>query len=231
MQRVKEVSFGEGQFDIYLFGELPIILAIGGTDSVSSHSYVPTTDKKQGVPVAPVVPVSHYASKVLREKGVSSLYRKFLGHKFDGKLRTKGSISLSHSIMSGSHHSWRHDLFLSDKSCREEFGSSGSSSRLDKQAGSSHFSSAFYDRLVKIIFEKHFESNMATADVRLRRLGRGFQYAYCQAVLFPELCIEAYADVLVSHYLAKVVFFKLTSVDQDKCLEANFRLVMESCKA
>ena len=195
--------------EFILFGDLLVILAIGGEDSVILHSYVPTMDKKRGVPVAPIVPVSHHAIKVLKEKGVHSLYRKFLGHKFDAKLRTKGSISLSRSIMSGSHNSWRHDLFLSDKSCREEFGSSCSSTRLDRQAGLSHFSSGFYDKLVKIIFEKHFESNMATSDGRLRRMGKGFQYVYCQAVLFPELCIEAYADVLVSHYLAKVVFFSL----------------------
>ena len=223
-------SFGEGQFDNCLFGILLIILAIGGTDSVGSRSYVLAMDKKEGVPIAPVEPVSRYASRVLKEKGVYNLYSKFLGHKFDAKLRTKGLISLSRSIMCGSHKSWRHDLFLLDKSCREEFGSSRSSTRLDREAGLSHFSSGFYDKLVKIIFEKHFESNMVTSDCRLRGLGKAFQHVYCEAVLFPELVIEAYTDVLVSQYLAKVVFFKLTSVDQDKCLEANFRSVMDSCK-
>ena len=214
-----------------MFGDLLVILAIGGEDSVILHSYVPTMDKKQGVPVAPIVPVSHHAIKVLKEKGVGNLYRKFLGHKFDAKLRAKGLLTVSRSIMSGTHKSWRHDLFVSDKSCREGFGSSCSDTKLDRMAGLSHFSSLFYGKLIKIIFEKHFESNVATSDGGLRRMGKGFQWAYCQAVLFPELCIEAYSDVLSSQYLAKLVFSKLTSVDQDKCLEANFRSVMESCKA
>ena len=222
------VSFGAGQFEIYVFGELSVIL--GGTDSISSHSYVPTMDKKQGVPVAPVVPVSYLANKVLSENGVSSLYRKFIGLKLEVRLRTKGSISFSRSIMNGSRQSWRHDKFLSDKSCREEFGSSDVSSRLSRQAGLGHLSSVFYDRVIKIIVEKHFEGNMATADVRLRRLGRGFVYVYCQAVLFPELCAETYAEVLGSYYLAEAVFTKLTRVDKDKGLEAKFRLAMETCK-
>ena len=186
-----------------------------------------SVDKKERVIVEPV---SHYASKVLKERGVNSLYSRFLSQKVDAKFRTKNLISLSCSIMRGSQKSWRHELFLSDKSCREEFGSSYSNTRLDREAGMSHFSSGFYDKLVKIIFEKHFESNMVASDPRLRRFGKAFQQAYCQAVLFPELVIEVYTDVLVSQCLAKVVFFKLTSVDQDKCLEANFRSVMDSCK-
>ena len=223
------MSFAAGWLKTFAHSFFSIICYIGGTDSVSSHSHVPTADKTRDIPVAPIVPVSQKAIEVLNENGASSLYRKFSGLKLEVRLRTKGSIAVSRLIMNGCRRSWRHKKFLTDKAWREEFGSSEAGSGSCK-AGLGHFSSVYYDRIIKIIVERHFEGNVAMADDGLRRLGRAFVYIYCQAVLFPELCQAAYADVLGSYYLAEVVFTRLTMVDKDKDLEAKFIVAMEACR-
>ena len=119
---------------------------------------------------------------------------------------------------------------MEDKASREEFGSTNSDSRLSKRGGLGHLSSSSFDRIMKILVERHYEGNLETADIRLKGFGRAFIYAYCQAVLFPELCIDAYSDALGSFYLGEQAFIKLKRVDKDKGLAASFKSVMESCK-
>ena len=188
-----------------------------------------TADKKKVIPVAPIAPVSQEAIEVLERNGAPILYCKFSGLKLEVRLRTKGLIGVSRLIMNGCRSSWRHRRFLKDKAWRDEFGSSEAGSESCK-AGLGHFSSVYYDRIIRIIVERHFEGNVAMADDGLKRLGRAFVYIYCQAVLFPELCLTIYAEVLGSYYLAEVVFTRLTMVDKDKDLEAKFIAAMEACR-
>ena len=49
--------------------------------------------------------------------------------------------------------------------------------------------------------------------------------------LEPIICVAACEEVLGGFYLAEAVFTKLTRVDKDKGLAANFRMDMESCKS